>query len=63
MGSCMAPFMKMKPNFITHLKLVGHLVLIMALIVLSIGLMQNILNLLAYVLHLLNESGGFLSFN
>jgi hypothetical protein len=33
--------------------------LIMAFLVLSIGFLQNILDLLADLLNLLNESGGF----
>jgi hypothetical protein len=52
----------MQPNFIAHLKLVGHLVLIMALLVLGIGLLQNILNLLVDVLDSFNEPGGFVGF-
>jgi hypothetical protein len=35
--------------------------LIMALLVLSIGFLQNLMDLLADVLNLLNESGGFVS--
>jgi hypothetical protein len=38
---------------------VQYNVLIMELLVLSIGFLQNILDLLADVLNLLNESGGF----
>jgi hypothetical protein len=34
-------------------------VLIMPLLVLSIGFLQNLLDLLADVMNLLNESGGF----
>ena len=36
-----------------------YLVLIMALILVSIGFLQNIMDLLADVLNPLNESGGF----
>ena len=36
--------------------------LIMALLVLGIGLLQNILNLLANVLDFFNEPSGFVSF-
>jgi hypothetical protein len=38
---------------------VWYLVLIMVLIVLSIGFLQNLLDLFEDVLNLLNESGGF----
>jgi hypothetical protein len=50
MDSCKDFFLKVQPNFISHLKLVWHLLLIMALLVLVIGLMKNILNLLVDVL-------------
>ena len=62
MGSCKAFFQQVQPNFISHLKLVWHPMLIMALLVLSIELLQNILNLLADVLDSLNEPGGFVIF-
>jgi hypothetical protein len=39
MGSCKALFLQVQSNFIAHLKLMWHLVLIMALLVLVIGLM------------------------
>jgi hypothetical protein len=51
--------LQMKPDFVANLKLVLYHVFIMALLVLSIGFMQNLLDLLADVLNLLNESGGF----
>ena len=50
MGSCKVFFMQMQAIFISHLKFVWHPVLIMVLLVLGIGLLQNILNLLADVL-------------
>jgi hypothetical protein len=59
MGHYKAFFLQVQPNFISHLKLVWHLMLIMALIVLGIGLLQNILNLLVDVLDPLNEPGRF----
>jgi hypothetical protein len=62
MGSCKEFFIQMQPNFISHLKRVWHLVLIMVLILLGIGLLQNILNLLEHVLDSFNEPGGFVSF-
>jgi hypothetical protein len=43
------------------MKLVWYLVLIMALLVLSIGFLQNIMELLVDVLNPLNESSGFVS--
>jgi hypothetical protein len=63
MGSCKAFFLQVQPNFVSHLKLMRHLMLIMALFVLIIGILYDILNLLVDVLDLLNESGGFVSFS
>jgi hypothetical protein len=40
MGSCKAFFLQLQPNFISHLKLVWHLVLIMVFLVLGIGLLK-----------------------
>jgi hypothetical protein len=62
MGSYKAFFLQVQPNFISHLKLVWHPVLIMALLLLGIGFLQNILNLLADVMDLFNEPGGFFGF-
>jgi hypothetical protein len=59
MGPCETLLLKMEPNFFANLKLVWYHVLIMALVVLSIGFLQNLLDLLVDVLNLLNESGGF----
>ena len=39
MGSCKAFFLQVQPNFVTHLKLMRHLMLIMALFVLVIRLL------------------------
>jgi len=39
MGSCKAFFLQMQPNFVTHLKLVWYLMLIMSLFIL--GIFQN----------------------
>jgi hypothetical protein len=39
MGSWKVLFLQVQPNFVTHLKLMWHLVLIMALLVLVIGLL------------------------
>jgi hypothetical protein len=40
LGSCEAFFLQVQPKFISHLKLVSHLVLIMALLVLGIGFVK-----------------------
>jgi hypothetical protein len=63
MGPYKVLFLQVQPNFISHLKLVWHLVLIMALLVLGIGLLQNNLNLILDVLDPLNELGSFVIFN
>jgi hypothetical protein len=63
MGSYKALFLQVQPNFFTHLKLMWHPMLIMALHVLVIGLLQDIMNLLVDVLDPLNEPGGFVSFS
>jgi hypothetical protein len=63
MGSCKELFMQVKPNFISHLKLVWHPMLIMVLTVLGIGVLQNILKQLVDVLDFFNESGGFVGFS
>jgi hypothetical protein len=39
MGSCKEFFLQFQPNFVTHLKLMWHSMLIMLLIVLVIGLL------------------------
>jgi hypothetical protein len=62
MGSCKVFFLQVQPNFISHLKLVWHPMLIMVLLVLGIGLLLNIMNLLEDVLDLFNEPGGFVRF-
>jgi hypothetical protein len=62
MGSCKAFFQQVQPNFISHLKLVWHPMLIMTLLVLGIGLLKNIVNLLADVMDLVNEPGNFVDF-
>jgi hypothetical protein len=59
MGPCETLLLQMQPEFVTNLKLVWYHVLIMALLVISIGFLQNILDLLVDVMNLLNESGGF----
>jgi hypothetical protein len=51
--------MQMYPYFFANLKMVWYPVLIMALLVPSIGFVENLLYLLEDVLNLLNQSGGF----
>jgi hypothetical protein len=57
MGSCEALFLQMQPCLISHLKLMWYPMLIMALLVLGIGFLQNITNLLLYVLDSFNKFG------
>ena len=45
----------MQLDFVTHLKLVWHPMLIMSLLVLSIRFLQNVMDLLANMLDVLNE--------
>jgi hypothetical protein len=58
MGSCKALFLQIQSNLVAYVKLVGNQMLIMVFLVLSIGFLQNIMNLLADVLNLFNEFGG-----
>jgi hypothetical protein len=62
MRSCKVFFLQVQPKFISHLKVMWHPLLIMALLVLGIGLIKNIMNLLTDVLDSFNESGGFVGF-
>jgi hypothetical protein len=55
MGSCEALFLEMQPYLISHLKIVWYLMLILVLLVLGIGFLQNIMNLLLYVLDSLKK--------
>jgi hypothetical protein len=54
-GSNEALILQMQPHFVAHLEVVWHLMLIMSLFVLSIGSVQDVMNLLADVLNVLNE--------
>ena len=54
-GSNKALLLQMQPQFVTHLEVVWHPMLIMSLLVLSIGYVQDVMNLLADVLNVLNE--------
>jgi hypothetical protein len=60
MGSCKVLLLQMQPNLFSHLKLVWNPVLIVLLLVLSIGFLQNIMDLLADVLNPLNKLDGFI---
>jgi hypothetical protein len=54
-GSIEVLLLQMQPHFVAHLEVVWHLMLIMSLLVLSIGFVQDVMNLLADVLNVLNE--------
>jgi hypothetical protein len=59
MGSYKEIFLQMQPNLVSLFKIVGNLVLIMALLVLNIEFIQNIMEILVDVLNLFNEFGSF----
>ena len=52
-------FLKIQENLFGYLEFLGNLMLIMALLGLGIGFLQNIMDLLSDVLNLFNELGGF----
>jgi hypothetical protein len=54
-GSNKAFLLQMQPHFVAHLEVVWHPMLIMSLLVLSIGSVQDVMNLLEDVLNVLNE--------
>ena len=54
-GSSEALLLQMQPHFVAHLEVVWHPMLIMLLLVLSIGFVQDVMNLLVDVLNVLNE--------
>ena len=58
-GSCEALHLQMQPNLIAHLEFVWNPMLIMSLLVLGIGFVQNIMDLLSDVINLFNEPDGF----
>ena len=62
MGSSEALLLQMYPYFVTHLEVVWHSVLIMALLVLSIGSIQYVMNLFSDVLNALDEAICFVNF-
>ena len=49
----------MQPNFVAHLEFVRNPLLIMVLLVLGIGFLQNIMDLLSDVLDIFDEPMGF----
>lgn len=61
MGLDKAFFLKMKPNFIAHLKILCHPMLIMSLLVLGIEFIQDVMNLLVNVLDVFNKPGFFIN--
>ena len=54
-GSIEALLLQMQPNFVAHLELVRYSILIMALLVLSIGSVQYIMDLLVDMFNAVNE--------
>jgi hypothetical protein len=54
-GSSKALLLQMQPHFVANLEVVWHPMLIMSLFVLSIGSVQDVMNLLEDVLNVLNE--------
>jgi hypothetical protein len=62
MEPCKAFFLQVKPNFVSHLKLIWNLMLIVLLLVLDIRILYNILNLLVDVMDMLTEPSVFIIF-
>ena len=54
-------FLQMQPNIFPNLELVWNLMLVMLLLIFSIGLFQNVMDMLAYVLDSFNKSGGLIN--
>ena len=61
MGSPEPLFLQMHPKLIPNLELVWNLMLVMPLLVFSIGLFKNIMDLLEDVMDSFNKFGGFIS--
>jgi hypothetical protein len=61
MGSCEVIFLQVQPHLISNMELVWYSMLIMALIVLGIGFLQNIMKLLLDVHDALNKFGSLIS--
>ena len=51
----------MQPNLIPNLELVWNLMMVMSLLVFSIGLFQNIMDLLEDVMYSFNKYGGLIN--
>ena len=51
----------MQPNLIPNLELVWNLMLVMSLLVFSIGILQNVMDLLEDVMDLFNKFGGLIN--
>jgi hypothetical protein len=51
MGSYEVIFLQMQPYLISHLKILWYPMLIMVLLVLRVGFLQNIMNFLLDVMH------------
>ena len=62
MGSCEPLFLQMQPNLIPRLELVCNPMLVMSLLVFSIGVFQNVIDMLVDVLDSFNKSGGLINF-
>jgi len=61
MCSRKALFMQMQSNFVTHMKLMRHLMLIVSLLVLGIGFIQDVMNLLVNLLDALYKPSCFIN--
>ena len=61
MGSYEVLFLQMQPKLVAHLEFVWNSMLIMVLLVLGIGFLQNIMDLLSDVLNVFNEPSSFVS--
>ena len=61
MGSYEPLFLQMQPNLIPNLEIVWNLMLLMSLLVFSIGLFQNVMDLFVDVLDLFNKYGGLIN--
>ena len=61
-GSSEALLLQMWPHFVAHLEVVCHPMLIMALLVLSIGSVQYVMNLLVDVMNALDDFFCFVNF-
>ena len=60
-GSCEVLFLQMQPSLVTHFEFAWNLMLVMVLLVLGIGFLQNIMDLLSDALNLLNEDSSIVT--